>query len=563
MPVPKTDHRAAAPHRPKGQDVAPERQVLLIGAGALGCATGFALGAAGITSITVMDDDKVELTNLPRQTLYAKSDVGEPKVEAFAERLRERYPSLDIQTLASRFTTETGPSQLRRHCVVVDGSDNLTTKFLANDLAVENGVPLVHGAAVGLMGQILSVPAGGRPCYRCLFEEEPRKTAVRGCPVRKPGSLDLYLVSLAPCKRARPSVSFQTKALALWDSCTASTPPLVSSAAFASARIQLVGPAVRPKRRPSPKFQPAAMIQPDTTYLKGLKCLACGTSYPTSVAHVCELDFGPLDVDLDTARIAKALAPEKVRQELREGHRPNNMWRYQELLPLSRPPTTGFEVGMTPLLPAPRLGAALGIENLFLKDEGASFPTLSFKDRVVTMAIEAARGFDMKVVGCASTGNLANATAALAAKAGLPAVVVVPSTVEAAKVVGTSVYGASVVAVDGTYDQVNRLCSEIADKYGWGFVNINLRVFYTEGAKTVGYEILEQLGFQAPANLISPLAGGSLVMKLRKSFQEFAKGGAHRGAPEDPVLWHASGRVRPHCLNGRGRPRCRQAGPHP
>jgi threonine synthase len=196
------------------------------------------------------------------------------------------------------------------------------------------------------------------------------------------------------------------------------------------------------------------------------------------------------------------------------------MWRYAELLPLAGPPTVGLATGMTPLVRAERLAARLGMGELWIKNEGVCHPTLSFKDRVVAVAISRARELGLAVVGCASTGNLANATAALAAQAGLPCVVVIPDDVEPAKVLATSVYGARVVAVRGTYDDVNRLCSEIADRHGWGFVNINLRPYYGEGSKSVGYEIAEQLGWRVPADVVVPMAGGSLVTKIARAFGE-------------------------------------------
>ena len=207
------------------------------------------------------------------------------------------------------------------------------------------------------------------------------------------------------------------------------------------------------------------------------------------------------------------------------------MWRYAELLPLDGPPTVGLQTGMTPLVRADRLAKRLGVRELWVKNDAVSHPTLSFKDRVVSVAMSKAIEFGIGTVACASTGNLANATAAQAASAGLPAVILIPFDLEPAKVIGTSIYGARVVGVQGTYDDVNRLCSEIAGKYGWGFVNVNLRPFYAEGSKSYGYEIAEQLGWKTPAHIVVPMAGGSLVTKIGKAFGELDKLGLLGGAP--------------------------------
>jgi threonine synthase len=203
------------------------------------------------------------------------------------------------------------------------------------------------------------------------------------------------------------------------------------------------------------------------------------------------------------------------------------MWRYAELLPVE--PVVGFQTGMTPLVRADRLAARLGLPELWLKNEAVSHPTLSFKDRLVSVAISAARSLGVKVIACASTGNLANATAALAAAAGLPCVVLVPDGLEPARIVATSVYGAQVVAVRGTYDDVNRLSSEIADRRGWGFVNVNLKPYYGEGSRTIGYEIAEQLGWRLPAHVVVPMAGGSLLVKLDQAFADLRARGLASG----------------------------------
>lgn len=254
-------------------------------------------------------------------------------------------------------------------------------------------------------------------------------------------------------------------------------------------------------------------------FLRGLKCRLCGKAYKLAPINFCADDFGPLEVDYDYDAIAESITREKI--ELR----PFNMWRYQEFLPLDGDPTVGRQVGGTPLLKADRLAEALGVEKLWLKNDAVNFPTLSFKDRVVAVALSKAREFGFTTVGCASTGNLANSVAANAAAAGLTSYVLVPADLERSKILNTSVYGANVVGVRGTYDEVNRLCSQIADKFRWGLVNINLRPFYAEGSKTFGFEIAEQLGWRTPRHVVCPMAGGSLIGKIHKAFQELARVG--------------------------------------
>jgi threonine synthase len=259
-----------------------------------------------------------------------------------------------------------------------------------------------------------------------------------------------------------------------------------------------------------------------------LRCRECGNEYPKAPIHVCEFCFGPLEIAYDYAAIGKVLNRAVIES------RAPNMWRYAELLPLDAPPVVGTQTGMTPLVRAPRLARRLGVREVWVKNDAVSHPTLSFKDRVVSVALSKAVEFGIKIVACASTGNLANATAAQAAAAGLPAVILIPFDLEPAKVLATSIYGARVVGVRGTYDDVNRLCSEVAGKYGWGFVNVNLRPFYAEGSKTFGYEIVEQLGWKCPAHIVVPMAGGSLVTKIGKAFGEMEKlglltaGGGHK-----------------------------------
>jgi threonine synthase len=251
--------------------------------------------------------------------------------------------------------------------------------------------------------------------------------------------------------------------------------------------------------------------------LLGLKCRECGRGYPSSPSHVCEFCFGPLEVDYDYEVIRARIS----RARIEAG--PKSIWRYADLLPLDlvdgRPPL-GAAVGFTPLVHARNLGEAWGVRELYVKNDGVSHPTCSFKDRVVAMAIGKAREFGFDTVACASTGNLANAVAAQAAEARLASCIFIPADLEPGKVTGTLVYGPRVVEVQGTYDEVNRLCAEVGDKYHWAFVNINLRPYYAEGSKTYGYEIAEQLGWRAPAHVVVPCAGGSLLTKIAKAMQE-------------------------------------------
>jgi threonine synthase len=258
-------------------------------------------------------------------------------------------------------------------------------------------------------------------------------------------------------------------------------------------------------------------VQPE--FARGLKCRVCGKQYPKQALNFCTEDFGPLEVEYDYKAIAESMSRTKI--ELR----PRTMWRYKELLPLDGEPTVGPQVGGTPLIRADRLAEALGVDSLWIKNDAVNFPTLSFKDRVVSVALSKAREFGFRTVGCASTGNLANSTAANAAAAGLDAYILVPSDLERAKILGTSVYGAKVVLVQGTYDEVNRLCSQIALKFHMGIVNVNLRPYYAEGSKTFGFEIAEDLGWRVPRHVVCPMAGGSLIGKIHKSFQELKKVG--------------------------------------
>jgi len=253
------------------------------------------------------------------------------------------------------------------------------------------------------------------------------------------------------------------------------------------------------------------------SYVKGLKCRECGKGYPKEALHVCELCFGPLEVDYNYDKIKKDITREVIAK------RPPNMWRYRELLPIDGEPAVGFDVGFTPLVRAKNLEKALGVKELYIKNDAVNHPTLSFKDRVVAVAISKAKEFGFKIVACASTGNLANSVAANAAACGMESYVFIPHDLEQTKIMGTLVYGTNVIAIRGNYDEVNRLCSEIAGKYGWAFVNINIRPYYAEGSKAYGYEIVEQLGWRTPRHIIVPMAGGSLITKVWKAFQEFHK----------------------------------------
>ncbi len=253
---------------------------------------------------------------------------------------------------------------------------------------------------------------------------------------------------------------------------------------------------------------------PSQDFVTGLKCRVCGKLYPKSAINFCVDDFGPLEVAYDYARARESINRAKIEK------RPRNMWRYRELLPLDGEPTVGPQVGCTPLIRADRLADALGVERLWIKNDAVNFPTLSFKDRVVSVALSKAREFGMRTVGCASTGNLANSVAAQAASAGLESFILVPADLERTKIFGTAVYGAKVIGVTGTYDEVNRVCTQIALKYGWGFVNVNLRPFYAEGSKTMGFEIAEDLGWRFPQHVVVPMAGGALIGKIHKGFTE-------------------------------------------
>jgi threonine synthase len=253
-----------------------------------------------------------------------------------------------------------------------------------------------------------------------------------------------------------------------------------------------------------------------------LVCKLCHASHPASASATCEECLGPLEPQYDAGRVLPDAAT--------IASRPQSLWRYREWLPFEGEPVVSLDTGFTPLLDAPALARRLGVARVWVKNDAVSHPSLSFKDRVVASALNAALGLGLDTVGCASTGNLANAVAAQAARAGLPAWIFIPHDLELGKVVGTAVYNPHLVRVRGSYDDVNRLCSQVADRFGWGLVNINLRGYYGEGSKTMAFEIAEQLGWRLPTAVVAPMAGGSLLTKLDKGFREFGEAGLVSGA---------------------------------
>jgi threonine synthase len=269
--------------------------------------------------------------------------------------------------------------------------------------------------------------------------------------------------------------------------------------------IAPAGPATRRGPRPVP-----------------LACKLCHTPHPASASATCEECLGPLEPYYDAGRALPDAAT--------IASRPQSLWRYREWLPFEGEPVVSLDTGFSPLLDAPALARRLGVARVWVKNDAVSHPSLSFKDRVVASALNAALGLGLDTVGCASTGNLANAVAAQAARAGLPAWIFIPHDLELGKVVGTAVYNPHLVRVRGTYDDVNRLCSQVADRFGWGLVNINLRGYYGEGSKTMAFEIAEQLGWRLPTAVVAPMAGGSLLTKLDKGFREFGEAGLVSGA---------------------------------
>jgi threonine synthase len=245
-----------------------------------------------------------------------------------------------------------------------------------------------------------------------------------------------------------------------------------------------------------------------------LRCRECGKIWGNQPRSICDDCFSPLEVSYDYDAVRAEFTRERITQ------RPPNMWRYSELLPLPEDYHATLPVGFTPLLSAPNLAKEIGARKLCIKNDAVCLPTLSFKDRVVAVALAQARAFGFDTVSCSSTGNLANSVAAQAARNGIKSWIFIPADLESAKILGTQVYGAKVVRIAGSYDQVNRLCSQIADEHRWGFVNVNLRSYYAEGSKTVGFEIAEQLDWRLPDNVVVPMAGGSLITKIKKAFDE-------------------------------------------
>jgi threonine synthase len=257
-------------------------------------------------------------------------------------------------------------------------------------------------------------------------------------------------------------------------------------------------------------------------FVAGLTCHLCGAAYEPKALWVCSECLGPLEVSYDYNAVRAAISRDLIES------RPRSLWRYRELLPVEEP-RTGFNSGFTPLVKATRLARELGVAELYLKDDSVNHPTFSYKDRVVSVAASRAIELGFPVFGCASTGNLAGSVAAHAARLGLPCYVFIPHDLEPNKILGASIYRPHVVAVEGNYDDVNRLCTQIADRYGWGFANINLRSYYAEGAKTMGFEIAEQLGWRYPDHVVSPVAGGTLLPRIHKGLRELAQVGLVSG----------------------------------
>jgi threonine synthase len=255
--------------------------------------------------------------------------------------------------------------------------------------------------------------------------------------------------------------------------------------------------------------------------LTGLQCHLCKATFPAEAIYVCDKCLGPLEPVYDYGAIA--LTREQIER------RPKNLWRYRELLPITGEPRTGFNSGFTPLVRCDRLARRLGVSELYIKDDSVNHPTLSYKDRVVSVAATRALELGFDVLACASTGNLANSVAAHAARLGVECCVFVPDSLEAAKILGSAIFNPTILAVAGTYDDVNRLCTQVADRYGWGFVNINLRSYYAEGAKTIGFEIVEQLGWRYPKHLVSPVAGGTLLPRIVRGLRELRQIGLVTG----------------------------------
>jgi threonine synthase len=255
--------------------------------------------------------------------------------------------------------------------------------------------------------------------------------------------------------------------------------------------------------------------------LTGLQCHLCKATFPAEATYVCDRCLGPLEPIYDYRAIA--LTRDQIER------RPKNLWRYRELLPITGEPRTGFNSGFTPLVRCDRLARRIGVSELYIKDDSVNHPTLSYKDRVVSVAATRALELGFDVLACASTGNLANSVAAHAARLGVECCVFIPDSLEAGKILGSAIFNPTIFAIAGTYDDVNRLCTQVADRYGWGFVNINLRSYYAEGAKTIGFEIVEQLGWRYPQHLVSPVAGGTLLPRIVRGLRELRQVGLVSG----------------------------------
>jgi threonine synthase len=262
-------------------------------------------------------------------------------------------------------------------------------------------------------------------------------------------------------------------------------------------------------------------------------CKLCGFEDAASPVAICERCLGPLEPTYPVSRQRPSAAT--------IASRPQSIWRYREWLPFEGDPVLSLDTGFTPLVDAPRLADRLGVARAWIKNDSVLHPSLSFKDRVVASALNAAHAFGLETVGCASTGNLANAVAAQAARAGLKSWIFIPEDLEEGKILGTAIYGPNLVRVRGHYDDVNRLCAQLADRFDWGIVNVNLRGYYGEGSKTMAFEIAEQLGWRLPTAVIAPMAGGSLVTKLHKGFGEFIRDGLVSGEPPRMYGAQASG----------------------
>lgn len=263
-----------------------------------------------------------------------------------------------------------------------------------------------------------------------------------------------------------------------------------------------------------------------TGHVSGLFCKECARTFPAEALHVCDFCFGPLEVAYDYEAIARSVSREKI------ANGPQSIWRYRTLLPVGDAEAVELGAGWTPLVRADRLAAEIGLGDLWIKNDTVN-PTGSFKDRVVSVALTKARQLGFSVAACASTGNLANSVAAHAARAGMASVVLIPSNLEVAKITMTAIYGGTLVAVEGTYDEVNRLCAELTSEYpSWAFVNVNVRTYYAEGSKTLAFEIAEQLGWEAPDHVVVPVASGSQLTKVAKGFKELAKVGLIAGNGE-------------------------------